>query len=379
MSLEEKFEQADETPNFVDFSGKEIEDEAITRPDDAEFSLFYDTFYGDSLAIYTELEQQGTQLIEGTDYELVNKHDRLSEDAERDVYTSMRIINADYIDQELYYNYTTLGDFTDFTDLQFLYDKIETLTAENVEFDDTSVSFTAEEVQTALQLLNDASNITFDDIDVSFTANKVQSALESLNDSENIAFDDIDVSYTAEEVQTALELLNKSDNIEFDNTDTLLDSDFVQQAIAEISGDADKVEFDDTDFFESQSTVQSAIQALSSAGVVDEGSTSDGDYIRYENGWQICMFERVDNVDYDTSIGALYRAEHPTWNFPVEFNNLFCAFAQPFSFDNDRSNRWYASSFGGTDNEKFEFRTMFYEESLDDDVAITLFAIGRWK
>ena len=345
----------DDKLNFIDFDGVSIEDELINRPDDAPFQLKHDTFYYDNFQIWTGEGQTGEQLQKDADYELLDRNRRLSEDqdATSDVFAKARIINSDYINQDLYASYTTLGDFTDFGDLQLLdeeidntNDRIDNLSANEVSFDDQQVSFTAEEAQTALQLLNESVNITFDDTNVSFAS---------------------------EEVQSALQLLNKSENITFDNANTVLDSEFVQQAIAEISGDADKIEFDDTDFFESQSTVQSAIQSLSSAGVVDEGSTEDGDYIRYENGWQVCI--RKTTLDL-TSSGSQTRdmpqsfVNDDSYATSIDVNAGLSdsidreAAGSALSYFDGETDRWRCRCSGGGDKTA---------------APITLLAIGRWK
>jgi len=199
-----------------------------------------------------------------------------------------------------------------------------------------------------------AENTSFDDTNVNYTAGELQTALESLT-AEDSSFDDTNVSFTAGEVQTAVESLNEAENMKFD----------------------------DTNFFESQSTVQSAIQALSSAGVVDEGSTADGDYIRYENGWQICIKVIEENEIVTTgSAGQL------SVDYPNHFSEI------PFSIHNFRgaSGSLFLSniaSFWDFTDTTFEWRLRLFEidddgnvtrlENYDFDRGLVLFAIGRWK
>ena len=68
--------------------------------------------------------------------------------------------------------------------------------------------------------------------------------------------------------------------------------------------------------------MQENFSLLESAQVVDEGSTEDGDYIRYENGWQIFFREDVfdtttwssQHFDFPNS----YISNRPQGNFSLE-------------------------------------------------------------
>ena len=85
---------------------------------------------------------------------------------------------------------------------------------------------------------------------------------------------------------------------------------------------ASNIDYDDTDFPENASTTQQALDILSDSVVVDEGSTADGDYIRYENGWQIFFREDVfdtttwssQHFDFPNS----YISNRPQGNFSLE-------------------------------------------------------------
>ena len=70
--------------------------------------------------------------------------------------------------------------------------------------------------------------------------------------------------------------------------------------------------------------MQENFSLLESAQVVDEGSTADGDYIRYENGWQICWFTDysvAEDFTDELSSSVLYRTEsgEKDWNLPNSF------------------------------------------------------------
>ena len=64
--------------------------------------------------------------------------------------------------------------------------------------------------------------------------------------------------------------------------------------------------------------MQENFSLLESAQVVDEGSTADGDYIRYENGWQICI-----KYGIELSVLSGESSMDGEWHFPADFSNCF--------------------------------------------------------
>ena len=74
--------------------------------------------------------------------------------------------------------------------------------------------------------------------------------------------------------------------------------------------------------------MQENFSLLESAQVVDEGSTQDGDYIVFENGWAIVLnfFERVDDVEATDRGDGFFRislAGYFDVNLPVNFSDNF--------------------------------------------------------
>jgi len=59
--------------------------------------------------------------------------------------------------------------------------------------------------------------------------------------------------------------------------------------------------------------MQENFSLLESAQVVDEGTTADGDYIRYENGWQICTIYPVTLTELNNELLRY------NWTFPQSF------------------------------------------------------------
>ena len=129
------------------------------------------------------------------------------------------------------------------------------------------------------------------------------------------------------------------------------------------------------------SAIQENFELLASAQVVDEGSTADGDYIRYENGWQVCIkYETVDMTNSDPY----------SIDFPVDFNDDNAAqwYISGHNTSSARADE-HASLYGGRGLESslrggaHDGASWRFSRENDSDapteVPITLFAIGRWK
>ena len=272
------------------------------------FNLEHDTFYQNDITIL----QGTTELIENTDYELINEDAQLSKLAGQGVYREISIINNDYHNVDLDVDYTTIGDYTDFEDLKLLDEGIDTAEQNAKGYTDTH-----EEKASGVHGVESGQVASTDDVGTA--------------------------EQNAKDYADALE--------------------------------AKDIEFDDTDFFESQSTVQSAIQALSSSGIVDEGSTDDGDYIRYENGWQICLSPNFENVQSTDQDGGLYFSsseERVNWEFPVEFINGDSIFVKGW-YDFSRS--WV--SLVDVSSTSAEVAAVSVRDNVSQKVK--LIAIGRWK
>ena len=133
---------------------------------------------------------------------------------------------------------------------------------------------------------------------------------------------------------------------------------------------------------DSQPDIRENFQLLEDSQVVDEGSTNDGDYIRYENGWQICFGDNtIANFTIDESDGNFYRniSGESTTDLPVSFVNENFT---PLVFLG-RDSAVFSETIGVTHtivSSNSDFR--FY---VKDDVSSTIdleyswVAIGRWK
>ena len=120
------------------------------------------------------------------------------------------------------------------------------------------------------------------------------------------------------------------------------------------------------------SAIRENFELLASAQVVDEGSTSDGYYIRWENGWQICT------VEYGVDLTSTSSAN----DVPMSFID-----AEQFTGYGGVDNADPGSGGDGqaivraftrlTQPDRFQFRCNGDGDS--SDFKIVGIAIGRWK
>ena len=121
------------------------------------------------------------------------------------------------------------------------------------------------------------------------------------------------------------------------------------------------------------SAIRENFELLASAQVVDEGSTADGDYIRFQNGWQICK---------KTVIVTLTETGQEEFVYPINFDENIDEVAgsglytrSPGTGVYNAIQSTFTTTFGGTVNEWRVRNT----ETGNEDREMALFAIGRWK
>lgn len=184
--------------------------------------------------------------------------------------------------------------------------------------------------------------------------NTFKDNLENLA-ADEVDFNDEDVPYTAEETQSALESIIAA-NVPFDDSNFGADTDSV-------------------------SNVAAALNLLADSAVVDEGSTADGDYIRYENGWQICWAH-----DFQLSYNDNEQLRD-FWDFPVSFSSahLFVSSTligsiSDFSPEADEITLHNNFDPSPTSVEVSLWRIKSLTDfSSDDTASMSNIAIGRWK
>ncbi|HEX3047200.1 MAG TPA: hypothetical protein VHY08_20770 [Bacillota bacterium] len=101
-----------------DLDGIQITDELHNNIGIGALHLNHDTFFGGTdMVIRTASEGNGTLLFINTDFTLEDENSRLSSEAGKAVYTSIRIINPSYQTGDLFFTYKTVGDFVEASDI----------------------------------------------------------------------------------------------------------------------------------------------------------------------------------------------------------------------------------------------------------------------
>ena len=127
------------------------------------------------------------------------------------------------------------------------------------------------------------------------------------------------------------------------------------------------------------SAIRENFELLASAQVVDEGSTSDGDYIRYDNGWQICV-RVITGESYDLVNGDDVRYSNDiNKSYPIDFTQTIYSQVRPYAGNIQGS--WAGSPETGTIIHNYEWRyvIMSARDNSVSDVSVLMFAIGRWE
>ena len=128
------------------------------------------------------------------------------------------------------------------------------------------------------------------------------------------------------------------------------------------------------------SAIRENFELLASAQVVDEGSTAEGDYIRYENGWQVCYYQDDETSITDQSIGSGHRSSRIEFSFPVGFSDIPNVAWLPQQ--ESGATLWAGGSSSGGDVSISSSSASGNLLSFDDSIAegkLGYFAIGRWK
>lgn len=187
--------------------------------------------------------------------------------------------------------------------------------------------------------------------------NTIKNNLENLAGDE-IGLDDANLSFTASELQTAIELLNQAGNISFD----------------------------DTNFFASAGDVSTALLALSSAGIVehnfDVSSPSNGYYVRWENGLQVCFKSSLELTrDSNNYLNG-------NWTFPASFSDVLSVVAlhenknmgDTYTPNDDEILTTSIRDISNTNASISLFRVNGKTDFQSEDTAIIApLSIGRWK
>ncbi len=105
--------------------------------------------------------------------------------------------------------------------------------------------------------------------------------------------------------------------------------------------------------------------------VIERGSTSDGEFVRFADGTQICAGKR-SAVDCTANLGALFASGAQTWSFPV----AFAIGSQPAISGNGGGLSRFLSVDAASESQ-VDFQVF---SAISDTAALepSLIAVGRW-
>src|SRR5690606_32303717 len=58
---------------------------------------------------------------------------------------------------------------------------------------------------------------------------------------------------------------------------------------------------------------------LAGSRIVEMGSNSNGEYVRWENGLQVCWWKESVSHTHPNATGSIYRSDIITWTYPASF------------------------------------------------------------
>ncbi|WP_096269509.1 phage tail spike protein [Paucisalibacillus globulus] len=116
---------------------------------------------------------------------------------------------------------------------------------------------------------------------------------------------------------------------------------------------------------------------INGSKIIERGSNSNGEYIRFADGTQICRRKWTwPTLAITTAIGPLFRSATITWDFPAAFiDEGVVATSNIHRF----GNLWSVSSSESTSRFSAGQRVMSTASASYSNVELSLLAIGRWK
>ena len=131
--------------------------------------------------------------------------------------------------------------------------------------------------------------------------------------------------------------------------------------------------------------MQENFSLLESAQVVDEGSTADGDYIRYENGWQ--LMTSVNDLpasaesDWSDRNGfysfALSESIYDNFSVPNSYTDIL--YSDAIIVDSSTSIFWYATSFKNPFSNTTYIGSPSTHGYNQGEWKIIFYVLTRWK
>ncbi|MCI6157619.1 MAG: DUF859 domain-containing protein [Peptoniphilaceae bacterium] len=117
---------------------------------------------------------------------------------------------------------------------------------------------------------------------------------------------------------------------------------------------------------------------LPTAGLHDYGSNSNGHYVRYGNGVQICWMDKMVNLSISNAYGPAFIGQY-RWTFPKPFVGR--PVVSPGTMRWGTGASWGASAFmgGGSENTSVSFYLFDFYQREYGETQVQAIAIGRWR
>lgn len=128
------------------------------------------------------------------------------------------------------------------------------------------------------------------------------------------------------------------------------------------------------------------VGALNEGAIIEQGSNSNGDWVRLANGTQVCwkIFRSVEDssiapVDITISKGNMFVSPGRTWTFPATFNGYSCVLFSGFYAQGIDITSTFGKSFANGGSLATYYIISPISQTAANDVYYSLVAIGRWK
>src|SRR5690606_14927840 len=120
------------------------------------------------------------------------------------------------------------------------------------------------------------------------------------------------------------------------------------------------------------------VQALLDSRIVEMGTNSNGTYVRFENGWQVCWHILASVRSTTTVTGPLYRDDDATtWTFPAAFITSPAVYGTVLRVSDDNGRLFSAPNSVTTTSVTYrDVATVSGGTLARQD---QLLALGRWK
>lgn len=117
---------------------------------------------------------------------------------------------------------------------------------------------------------------------------------------------------------------------------------------------------------------------LPTAGLHDYGSNSNGHYVRYGNGVQICWMDKTVNLSISNAYGPAFVGQY-RWTFPKPFVGR--PVVSPGTMRWGTGASWGTSAFmgGGSENTSVSFYLFDFYQREYGETQVQAIAIGKWR